>query len=122
MKLEEFYAALGGDFEDTLARMCNKRLVERFVLRFLSDETFSSLEKAMSEKDYKEAFRTAHCLKGTASNLGFTKLYSVADVLTDTLRDGKKPEDDALLLSVKEEYERTMTLLRKFQGADSLTL
>lgn len=118
MKLEEFYAALGGDLEDTLQRMCNRRLVERFVLRFLSDESFSTLEKAMSEENYEEAFRVAHCLKGTASNLGFTKLYEASDLLTEALRGGKKPQEDILMQQVRDEYERTMEILRKFQAMD----
>lgn len=91
---------------------------ERFVLRFLGDETFPALEKAMAKENYQDAFHIAHNLKGVASNLGFTKLHKVADGLTEALRDGKKPEDDTLLLQVKEEYERTIAALKKFQGAE----
>ena len=47
MKLEDFYAALGGDLEGTMERICSRRLVERFVLRFLSDEIFLALEKGV---------------------------------------------------------------------------
>ena len=116
MRLEECYDALGGDLEGTLKRMCNKRLVERFVLRFLSDESFPALAKAMSEESYEDAFRAAHSLKGAAANLGFTKLYEASAALTEALRGGKKPQEDALLLQVRVEYDRTMEVLRKFQG------
>ncbi len=118
MKLVELYTLLSGDYEGTLERMCSERLVERFVLRFLGDETFPALEKAMAKENYQDAFHIAHNLKGVASNLGLTKLHKVADGLTEALRDGKKPEDDTLLLQVKEEYERTIAALKKFQGAE----
>lgn len=119
MKLEDFYAALGGDLEGTMERICSRRLVERFVLRFLSEESFPALEKALSEGNYEDAFRAAHSLKGTASNIGFTRLFEASDALTEALRGGERPQDEEILMfHVREEYERTMALLRKFQCMD----
>ena len=31
MNLEEFYAQIGGDYADTLQRLCNENMVKKFV-------------------------------------------------------------------------------------------
>lgn len=117
MTLKECYAALDGDYEGTLGRLCSEKLVERFALKFLTDKSFPALAKAMAEENYEDAFRAAHTLKGVGLNLGFTKLYQASDVLTEELRGGRKPSDDILLKRVEEEYERTVALLKEFQDA-----
>lgn len=117
MTLRECYAALGGDYDETLKRLCTEKLVERFALRFLTDESFSALQKAMEEEKYEEAFRAAHTLKGVSLNLGFTNLYTVSDELTEALRGRQKPSDDTLLERVGEEYKRTIVLLKEVQSA-----
>lgn len=117
MTLRECYAALGGDYDETLKRLCTEKLVERFALKFLTDESFSALQKAMAEEKYEEAFRAAHTLKGVGLNLGFTKLYAASDALTEALRGGQKPSDDTLLERVEEEYKYTVALLKEVQSA-----
>lgn len=115
MTVKECYEALGADYEGTLGRLCSEKLVQRFALKFLADASFSTLQKAMGEEDYEEAFRAAHTLKGVGMNLGFTRLLTVSDELTEELRGGKKPADDSLLGRLSEEYERTMALLKELQ-------
>ncbi len=116
MTLKECYAALGADFEGTLGRLCSEKLVQKFALKFLADESYSTLEKAMEEENYTDAFRASHTLKGVCANLGYTRLYEASDVLTEALRDGKKPADDTLLEQVKDEYRRTVELLQELQN------
>lgn len=117
MTLQECYAQLGADFEGTLGRLCSERLVGRFALAFLTDDSFSLLKKALEEENYEEAFRGAHTLKGVCLNLGFTGLLEVSGQLTEALRNGKKPEDDTLYERVEAEYNRTITLLKELRGA-----
>lgn len=74
MTLQECYAALGGDYEDVLARLRSERLVRKFVLKYLDDPSFTLLCSSMEEKNYEEAFRAAHTIKGMCQNLSFTKL------------------------------------------------
>lgn len=118
MTLKECYDALGGNYEETLRRLCSERLVEKFALKFLQDESFSMLERAVQEENYEEAFRAAHTLKGVGLNLGFTKLHKASDELTEALRGGQRLTDISLLERVGEEYRRTAALLREFQGAE----
>ena len=34
MNLEEFYAQIGGDYADTLQRLCNENMVKKFVKKY----------------------------------------------------------------------------------------
>lgn len=115
MTVKECYDALGADYEGTLGRLSSEKLVQRFALKFLADESFSTLQRAMEEENYEEAFRAAHTLKGVGMNLGFTGLFTISDMLTEELRGAKKPSDDTLLGKVGAEYERTVALLKELQ-------
>ena len=117
MTLQECYAKLEGDFEGTLGRLCSEKLVEKFALKFLADDSYSLLEESIAIGNYSEAFRAAHTLKGVSLNLGFTKLFEVSDVLTEALRDGNELENKELLEKVREEYERTVELLQELQNS-----
>ena len=81
MTIQECYAALGGDYQEVLGRLCSEALVRRFVGKFLSDQSFQLLDTALSAGNYEEAFRAAHTLKGVTQNLSFTKLYQSATKL-----------------------------------------
>ncbi len=116
MTLQECYEKLQGDYEGTLGRLCSEKLVEKFALKFLADDSFAHLEEAMSIGNYNEAFRAAHTLKGVSLNLGFTRLHKVSDEITEALRGGEKPENEMLLEKVKEEYERTVAALSELQN------
>ena len=47
----------------------------------------------MENKNYEDAFRGAHTLKGVCQNLSFDHLYEVSNELTELLRDrtGEQP-------------------------------
>ena len=117
MTLQECYAKLGGDYEGTLGRLCSEKLVEKFALKFLADDSYSLLEESIQVGNYSDAFRAAHTLKGVSLNLGFTKLYEASDVLTEALRDRNYLEDEKLLEKVENEYQRTVDLLHELQNS-----
>lgn len=117
MTLRECYEKLGGDFEGTLGRLSSEKLVQRFVLKFLADDSFTLLEESMAVGNYSEAFRAAHTLKGVGLNLGFTKLYAVSDEMTEALRAGEKPENEELLEKVREEYHKTIDVIQELQNS-----
>ncbi|MDE6168117.1 MAG: Hpt domain-containing protein [Acetatifactor sp.] len=117
MTVKECYAAFGGDFEGTLARLSSEKLVDRFIRKFLADESFATLKKALEEENYEEAFRAAHTLKGVGMNLGITKLYQISGELTEEMRGGKKPENESLITQLEAEYEHTRAVISEFAGA-----
>ena len=75
MTIQECYAALEGDYQEVLGRLYSDALVQKFVGKFLSDQSFQLLESSLKAGNYDEAFRAAHTLKGVNQNLSFTKLY-----------------------------------------------
>lgn len=89
MNLEEFYAQIGGDYTDTLQRLCNENMVKKFVKKYQDDPTCADLHNAVLQQDWEAAFRGAHTLKGVAQNLGFERLYQVSAVLTEAMRGGR---------------------------------
>ena len=103
MILKEFYAQIGGNYEDTLHRLPSEALVHRFVLKYPADPSVAQLRDSVSAADWETAFRAAHTLKGVAQNLGFERLYQVSAVLTEAMRGNKPLEDRSLLDAVEQQ-------------------
>lgn len=115
MTLKDCYAAMGGNYEDAIGRLRSERLVQKFVLKFLDDGSYDLLCRSLEEKNYEEAFRAAHTIKGVCQNLDFTRLYRSSSQLSEALRNGFTPEAPALAEQVKEDYARTTAAIRAFQ-------
>ena len=119
MTIEECYRALGGDYDQVQRRLPSVALIKRFVAKFLNDDSYDQLCRAMQEGRREEAFRAAHTLKGVCANLGFERLYSSASRLTEELR----PQDSAisasaaaLLAQVQQDYAETTGAIRVYLG------
>ena len=106
MTLEQFYAAVGGDYEQTLARLPSETLVKKFVLKYVDDGTCKELAEAITNRDWATAFRAAHTLKGIALNLGFDALYTVSSELTEAMRGDKPLTDMGLWTAVDEKHRQ----------------
>ena len=115
MTLKECYAAMSGDYDGTISRLRSERLVQKFVLKFLTDPSYDLLCSSMESKNYSEAFRAAHTIKGVCQNLGFTALGESSSALSEALRNGYTPAADALNQQVKEDYQVVAQAVRTFQ-------
>lgn len=113
MNVQECYAEMGADFADVLARMMKEERVKKFALRFLDDPSFELLKTSLEAKNYDEAFRAAHTIKGVSQNLSFTVLYKSSHDLCEALRGGKVLEDVSLYDNVVRDYEMTVAALKK---------
>ena len=71
MQLEECYESFGGSYKDVKLRLVKDELISRLVIKFLADQSYDKLVAAMEQKDYGEAFRSVHTLKGVSQNLSF---------------------------------------------------
>ncbi len=120
MTLQECYTALGGNYDDAISRLRSERLVTKFVVKFLDDDSCALLLRSMDEKNYEEAFRAAHTIKGVCQNLSFTNLYEVSNRLNEALRNGPTPEAPGLVEEVKAEYDKTVSAIRAFQESAGL--
>lgn len=115
MTLQDCYAVLGGDYSDVFARFQSDRLVQKFILKYPDDRSFDLLCSAMAEKNYEEAFRAAHTIKGMCQNLSFTKLLNSSSKLSDALRNGRISEADSLMEQVKEDHLATIAAIKAFR-------
>ena len=116
MTLRECYAALEGNCDEVLNRLRSEALVQKFVLKFLTDGSYELLCSSMESENYPEAFRAAHTIKGVCQNLSFTKLYTSSAQLCEALRDGFHPEAPALKEQVDADYRQTAEAIRAYQA------
>ncbi len=114
MTLQECYTAIGGDYAEVSARLHSERLVKKFVLKFLDDKSYELLCTSMAEKNYDEAFRAAHTIKGVCQNLSFNRLLESSSRLSDALRHGWTPEADTVVEQVKTDYRVTVDAIQEF--------
>jgi HPt (histidine-containing phosphotransfer) domain-containing protein len=119
MTLQECYAAMGGNYNDALGRLRSERLVQKFVLKFLTDGSYDLLCRSLEEKNYEEAFRAAHTIKGVCQNLSIDKLQASSSRLCESLRNGYTPEADALAEEVRADYGQTVAAIEAFQKASA---
>lgn len=114
MTLEECYNKIGANYNDLVKRLGSKDFAELFAKKFLDDDSFANLEKALAEQNAEEAFRAVHTLKGVAQNLSLDNLYRVSFTLTENLRGLEiTAESQSLFEAVKTEYERTVAALKE---------
>jgi HPt (histidine-containing phosphotransfer) domain-containing protein len=116
LTIQECYAALGGDYEEVLGRLYSEALVKKFVGKFLADQSFSSLESTLKAKNYEEAFRAAHTLKGVSQNLSFTKLYQSSHEITEALRTKNYDQALQLFSTVEADYLQTAGAIQAYQA------
>lgn len=88
MTVKEFYTAIGGDYEGTIARLSTDARIKKAALKFENDPNYNELLRALKSGNVKDAFRAAHTLKGICLNLGFDSLYRSASAITEILRAG----------------------------------
>lgn len=114
MNLEECYNKIGANYRDLLQRLGSKEFAELFAKKFLDDDSFSNLEKALAAQNAEDAFRAVHTLKGVAQNLSLDNLYRVSFELTENLRGLKiNAETQGLFAAVKTEYDVTVAALKE---------
>ena len=114
MTLKECYDALGGDYEEAIGRLRSERLVQKFVLKFLSDGSYDLLNSSFEKEDWGEAFRAAHTIKGVCQNLSFVALGDSSSELCEALRGGHTPEADSLAERMRGDYQRTIQAIQAF--------
>ena len=113
MELKEFYDKIDGDYEGTISRLMKDEIIKKFVIKFLNDKSYEELKSNLESSNMEDAFRSAHTLKGVASNLGMTKLYTVGSEITETLRHKEYDGVDVMFEAVEKEYIKTIELIKQ---------
>ncbi len=120
MTLQECYEAIGGNYDEVLARLRSDRLVKKFVLKFLDDKSYDLFCAMVEERNAEEAFRAVHTIKGICQNLGFNRLLVSSSQMSDALRHGWTPEADALKGQLEADYRMTADAIRKYSEGEGL--
>lgn len=115
MFIKEFYETIGVDPTDVLNRFgSNETMLEKFLMKFLNDQTFLTLEEAIKKQDWEEVFRAAHTLKGICGNFDFKELYSLSSKIVEEYRANNFTPIPELFKTLKAEYERTVEALKSY--------
>ena len=85
--------------------------MKKYLLKFLNDKSFDTLQAALAKADREEAFRMAHTLKGVSQNLGLASLFTSSDALTEALRNGISKDAGALFDKVEADYRAAVFFL-----------
>ena len=111
-KIKIFACPSSEEFTKEVCDILHLPLGQMDCFKFKNDNMLHTLEEALNEKQWEEAFRAAHSIKGVCANLGISQLEASSSDLTEALRDGEPKEDIAPLLGkVREDYELTMKVL-----------
>ena len=103
----------GIDYDQGVHRfMGNSDLYEKYVLKFLDDQTFPALITAMKEKDVEQAFAQAHTLKVVAGNLSFNEFLNKVIPVVEALRSKNMELADQLFPAAEAEYKRLIDCLK----------
>ncbi|RHR26706.1 Hpt domain-containing protein [Clostridium sp. AF19-22AC] len=116
MDIQKFYETIGVDYNLVLRRLLREHLIDKYLHLFLKDNNFDRLGKALEARDYEEAFKAAHTLKGLSLNLELTPLAEAAAELSDYLRpltaEALDPDEvEKKYEKVKTEYETIKNLI-----------
>ncbi|MCI6242467.1 MAG: Hpt domain-containing protein [Lachnospiraceae bacterium] len=115
MTLEQCYAQMNADYEDTIRRIPNKKLIQKILLKFPKDESYRDLCSAMEEKRMRDAFTAVHTMKGICLNLGLRELSRAAVNLTEALRNDPTEKVPELFTELKSVYGDTMSVIEKYR-------
>jgi HPt (histidine-containing phosphotransfer) domain-containing protein len=113
MTVKECYDAMGADYEEVLSRLMSDDRIQRFLLKFPNDASYSLLCSSMEERNVTEAFRAAHTIKGVCQNLGLTPLCKSSEILTEKLRNAEEYTEDmeAMLDALKADYAKVISCI-----------
>lgn len=119
MTVQELYERVGGDYEAAKRVLPMDKLIEKFVLKFLDDNSFDKLLAGWESKDPAAIFDGAHATKGVCANLGLTALSEKASELAEQYRPGnaRTMADDEVARRIDELralHARTIEGIRAF--------
>ncbi|MEG0919491.1 MAG: hypothetical protein RSA49_02255 [Anaerovoracaceae bacterium] len=100
----------GIDANEGLRRFGDKEeLYVKYLRRFIEDESFIKLKKAMDEEAYKDAMVYSHTLKGISGNLSINDFYKEVNILVEAIRNNQGVERiKEAYSSVEIQYNRSV--------------
>ena len=115
MNLKDCYIKFGGDFDEVLGRLRREQSVQKFMYKFLDDKSFHLFEASMENKDYEEALRAVHTLKGICQNLSFTRLFESSSLVTNALKENDWKKAAVMMPQLSEDYDQTVNAIEEYR-------
>jgi len=112
MNLQEAIKEMNIDYDTAVNRFGgSEALYQKFLKRFLDDNTYYELEQAWEKQNYEEIEKKAHTLKGVAGNLNLDKLFSVSNDLVQKIRNKQYENLDESYQQIQEEYKNIRAVI-----------
>ena len=100
--------SFGANTKEGLERCINnEEFYFRLIIKAINDDSFNNLKNELENKNYDEAFKISHSLKGVLGNLALIPLYDLVFNLTELLRN-------------KEEIDYKIYIEKLFKKRDEL--
>ena len=115
MNLRDCYIKLGGDYDEVLGRLRRVQPVQKFVYKFLDDKSYRLFDLSMGSKDYAEALRAVHTLKGICQNLAFTRLFESSSLVTNQLKENNWKKAAVMMPQLSEDYDQTVNAIEEYR-------
>ena len=117
MNLKDCYIKFGGDFDEVLGRLRREETVQKFAFKFLDDKSFSLFESSIGSKDYEDALRAGHTLKGICQNLSFTRLFESSSLVTNALKENDWNKAVDMMPKLSKDYYETINVIKDFKNS-----
>jgi HPt (histidine-containing phosphotransfer) domain-containing protein len=119
MTVQELYESIGGNYNSAKQILQMDKLITKFVVKFLDDQSCEKLMSAAAAGDEKGMFEGAHAMKGVCANLGLNDLSAAASVIAEEFRPGAartmdQAALDKCLADLKDKYDQTVDGIRRF--------
>lgn len=114
MTLEELYREINGNYQSICERLRKEERIEKFVLLFLKDQSYTLFQESMQSGNVEEAFRAIHTLKGVCMNLSFDALYVFASEITEYLRKNELGHAMELVPDFVACYEKHLQMIHEY--------
>ena len=119
MTVKELYESIGGSYDSALRILQMDRMVDRFIRKFLNEESFGKLMTAYEAQDSTGIFESSHAMKGVSANLGLDALSALAGEIADEFRPGHERKMDEAALAAKIDelkalYTKTQEGIRQY--------
>ena len=109
----------GIDYADALDRVDGDGdFYKTLAMKYLENDNYNNLVSAMDVKDFDEAYKAAHALKGISGNLSFNDLFTSSAEVSDALFQGEYQAAEKLLPQVTADNKKVLEGLEKWQNGE----
>ncbi len=107
---------------EELGEVCGKELVDECIDLFMVDAAaaIANIERAFDDGETEQIIREAHKLKGSAANMGATRLPRVCQTVMELAEEGELSKVGILLKQIKGEYRFLTPLYKRIRIGDGV--